>query len=495
MHLEFRDFHGNSLREKDCRCRSDVSLFINDNKSLLEDACQKEDLETLKKMGDVLKPVGQYDSALSSAARKCHTQCFLTMCRATQSKLTLALNKHKFNPKRLELEAGPKTQQELATELLITVKNEFQDTRGSQHHTALDDTIRKIEINIETLKNEQEKLKKDDFLLSVFGAYNAGKSTTINAIIGMNIVPTRRSAMTVIPTVIRHKPGKKQPELNLGDKIDTLNDLLFTLHKEMAEGVDKKNNKLKENSEIIALKNNKELKEVLKSIEEQKPGYKFFEQLDKAEEEESKALNYKAEESEALKKVKESEALILNCLRKLNYVIRILEKVSGESDKINFDIEKFLQDNSFPVVELEFTALNDVGIDHECSFSLMDTPGLGEFKGKGMSSQVLKFLEKLLLKSHTAIAVVDSGDLDGVFTNEIYDKLEEFAKSQPNNGICVWVNKIDEEKSKERVSTQKLLVKQSSTIPMAFCFIRLQSLGMKPIPFNLSFRYSQKEIP
>ena len=46
-----------------------------------------------------------------------------------------------------------------------------------------------------------------------------------------------------------------------------------------------------------------------------------------------------------------------------------------------------------------------------------------------------------------------------------------------------------------KVSAQKLLVKQSSTIPMAFCFIRLQSLGMKPVPFNLSFRYSQKEIP
>ena len=53
----------------------------------------------------------------------------------------------------------------------------------------------------------------------------------------------------------------------------------------------------------------------------------------------------------------------------------------------------------------------------------------------------------------------------------------------------------DEQLQDELIKAQKLLVKQSSTIPMAFCFIRLQSLGMKPIPFNLSFRYSQKEIP
>ncbi|WBA85181.1 ankyrin repeat domain-containing protein [Endozoicomonas sp. GU-1] len=343
------------------------------------------------------------------------------MWRSTQKQLSFTLSKHAFQQVRNNLEGCLKKNQDRFTELLEEVKNDFQKERGSTHRPPiLDDTIRKIENNIEVLKTEQHKLKKDEFVLSVFGAFNSGKSTTINAIVGMENLPYRDSAMTALPTLIRHTPGNAHPVLKLGDKTDTLNNLLSTLREEMATGLDKKNKPLKKNRELLKLQKNIELEQVLEEIV--KPDYKF------------KSRYHKEDE-------------IQKCLLELNYVFRMLEKLSKESNKIEFNIEEFFQQSSIPVVEVEFTALRDVRKDDECSFSLMDTPGYGE--SKEGSEKILELIEKLLVKSSTAIAVLDKGYLEGSISEDIYDRLEKFAKSQPND-VYVWVNKFDQKKSKDR---------------------------------------------
>lgn len=45
-------------------------------------------------------------------------------------------------------------------------------------------------------------------MLAVVGTMKAGKSTTINAIVGQEILPNRNRPMTSVPTLIRHVPGK-----------------------------------------------------------------------------------------------------------------------------------------------------------------------------------------------------------------------------------------------------------------------------------------------
>src|SRR5690606_28169020 len=52
-----------------------------------------------------------------------------------------------------------------------------------------------------------------------------GKSTTINALVGEEILPHRLTAMTTLPTLIRHKPGQKVPVLKL-HKLDVFKKLI-----------------------------------------------------------------------------------------------------------------------------------------------------------------------------------------------------------------------------------------------------------------------------
>ncbi|GAB1434106.1 hypothetical protein MASR2M32_03150 [Sphaerotilus sulfidivorans] len=68
---------------------------------------------------------------------------------------------------------------------------------------------------IKVLQGEAAKLEKLDMVLAVVGTMKAGKSTTINAIVGTEVLPNRNTPMTAIPTLIRHVPGQKDPVLRL----------------------------------------------------------------------------------------------------------------------------------------------------------------------------------------------------------------------------------------------------------------------------------------
>lgn len=61
----------------------------------------------------------------------------------------------------------------------------------------------KKSFNIE-IANIQQSTDKLELVLSVVGIMKAGKSTLINSIVGKELLPSRNTAMTVIPTYIKH---------------------------------------------------------------------------------------------------------------------------------------------------------------------------------------------------------------------------------------------------------------------------------------------------
>src|SRR5690606_37733318 len=65
------------------------------------------------------------------------------------------------------------------------------------------------------LASDQHKVKSLESTIAVIGTMKAGKSTTINALIGEDVLPHRVTAMTTLPTLIRHRPGQKIPVLTL----------------------------------------------------------------------------------------------------------------------------------------------------------------------------------------------------------------------------------------------------------------------------------------
>lgn len=65
------------------------------------------------------------------------------------------------------------------------------------------------------LADEGRKVKSGEVVLAVLGTVKAGKSTTVNAIVGAEVVPHRSMPMTALPTLIRHVPDAALPRLRL----------------------------------------------------------------------------------------------------------------------------------------------------------------------------------------------------------------------------------------------------------------------------------------
>lgn len=85
---------------------------------------------------------------------------------------------------------------------------------------------------ITTLQEEQQKLENFDMVIAVVGTMKAGKSTTINAIIGSEVLPNRNRAMTALPTLIRHTKGQTTPVLKFENN-QPINELILNLEKEI----------------------------------------------------------------------------------------------------------------------------------------------------------------------------------------------------------------------------------------------------------------------
>ncbi len=64
------------------------------------------------------------------------------------------------------------------------------------------------------LQNELRKINQHEMVLAIVGTMKAGKSTTINAIVGTEVLPNRNRPMTALPTLIRHTPGQREPVLH-----------------------------------------------------------------------------------------------------------------------------------------------------------------------------------------------------------------------------------------------------------------------------------------
>ena len=69
------------------------------------------------------------------------------------------------------------------------------------------------------LKDEIKKVEKLEAVFAVMGTVKAGKSTTINAIVGAEILPNRPEPMTTYPTLICHKSGQTEPVLFFPPKL------------------------------------------------------------------------------------------------------------------------------------------------------------------------------------------------------------------------------------------------------------------------------------
>lgn len=68
---------------------------------------------------------------------------------------------------------------------------------------------------LQELKEQKRRIENLTLSVCFIGPAKSGKSTTINAILGVLIAPSDQLPCTVMPTVYRHKPDQINPVLRL----------------------------------------------------------------------------------------------------------------------------------------------------------------------------------------------------------------------------------------------------------------------------------------
>ncbi|ELE7698188.1 dynamin family protein, partial [Escherichia coli] len=194
---------------------------------------------------------------------------------------------------------------------------------------------RKALKRIEELEGEQIKTARREMVLAVVGTIKAGKSTTINAIVGKEILPNRNRPMTSVPTLIRHAPGKTEPLLHL-EHIQPVRNLLITLQEKLATPA------------------GQQVAQTLQQTGDTR-----------------ELLDILADDS-WLKNEYHGEEEIFTGLESLNDLVRLAAAMGSE-----FPFDEYAEVQKLPVIDVEFSHL--VGMD-ECqgTLTLLDTPGPNE---------------------------------------------------------------------------------------------------------------------
>ncbi|HGX4666715.1 TPA: dynamin family protein [Escherichia coli] len=249
---------------------------------------------------------------------------------------------------------------------------------------------------IEELEGEQIKTARREMVLAVVGTMKAGKSTTINAIVGQEILPNRNRPMTSVPTLIRHVPGKTEPVLHL-EHIQPVRNLLITLQEKLATPAGQQ--------VAQTLQQTGDTRELLDILTDD--GW--------------------------LKNEYHGEEEIFTGLASLNDLVRLAAAMGSE-----FPFDEYAEVQKLPVIDVEFSHL--VGMD-ECqgTLTLLDTPGPNE----AGQPQMEVMMRDQLQKASAVLAVMDYPQMNSKADEEVRKELNAIADVSVGR-LFVLVNKFDE---------------------------------------------------
>lgn len=251
-----------------------------------------------------------------------------------------------------------------------------------------------IDHYLESLHTEAEKLARKEMVVAVVGNMKAGKSTTINAIVGTELLPNRSAAATSLPTLIRHVAGQT-PVLHFS-KNTPLNELLLDFRRGKSPEQQQQLEQLKGET------NTRDLAEFIDSD-------KLFEEL------------------------YHGEAAIHEFLKLLNELPRQARALGFE-----FPFEQYANMHDLPVIEVEFEHLRGQqgGLG---SLALLDTPGPNE----AGQTHLRPILEKQLREASAVIGVLNFTQLDADHAYDFHQQLKSVIDTTGDR-LYLLLNRFDE---------------------------------------------------
>ncbi|EGE7940237.1 dynamin family protein [Escherichia coli S88] len=255
---------------------------------------------------------------------------------------------------------------------------------------------RKALKRIEELEGEQIKTARREMVLAVVGTMKAGKSSTINAIVGKEILPNRNRPMTSVPTLIRHVPGKTEPVLHL-EHIQPVRNLLIRLQEKLATPAGQQ--------VAQTLQQTGDTRELLDILAD----------------------------DVWLQNEYHGEDEIFTGLASLNDLVRLAAAMGTE-----FPFDEYAEVQKLPVIDVEFSHL--VGMDAcQGTLTLLDTPGPNE----AGQPQMEVMMRDQLQKASAVLAVMDYTQMNSKADEEVRKELNAIADVSAGR-LFVLVNKFDE---------------------------------------------------
>jgi len=249
---------------------------------------------------------------------------------------------------------------------------------------------------IEVLKGERAKLDDLEMVLAVVGTMKAGKSTTINAIVGTEILPNRNRPMTALPTLIRHTVGQITPLLRFEN-----DDPICWLMDKLRDAITQKDKQVV----LQKLTKNDDMRLLLNSVQN----------------------------GEKYKQIYRGADEIFQFLKALNDLVRL----SRELD-IEFPFHNYDQIHELPVIEIEFAHLRET--EHATGkLTLLDTPGPNE----SGQPHLRKMLKEQMSKASAVLAILDYTQLKSDADEEIRRELRELADITKGR-LYILINKFDQ---------------------------------------------------
>jgi len=254
-----------------------------------------------------------------------------------------------------------------------------------------------LEAHSKALNNETKKLKNLEFVIAVVGTMKAGKSTTINAIVGQEILPNRSFPMTALPTLVTHKLGQDKPELTL-PKRAPLTKLFDEVRSRVSGSV--------QEGAFLGSKDGGELQELL-----QAGRFEFQERYQGQEE-------------------------IFSFLKTLNDLMRAAKELG-----IQPPYSEFRDVDELPRIEVEFFYLKQMGSISEARLTILDTPGPDEFKH---SVELQKIFQTQLGQASAVMLVMNYTAMNNKSDGEVRGQVKEITGLIGEEHMYVLVNKFDE---------------------------------------------------
>ena len=263
-----------------------------------------------------------------------------------------------------------------------------------------------LEMQQDMLHNELRKVTQHEMVLAIIGTMKAGKSTTINAIIGTEVLPNRNRPMTALPTLIRHTPGQREPVLHF-PHVKPIETLMIALQQKLHQ-IDK-------DSLAGKLEIDRDMADLLERIT---CGTGF----------ERRYLGAKP---------------IFYCLKNLNDLVRL----AGVLD-VAFPFSAYAAIEHVPFIEVEFVHLAGLGKGLG-QLTLLDTPGPNE----AGQPYLQEMLNQQLAQASAVLAIMDYTQLKSVSDEEVRRAIQRVSKSVP---LYILVNKFDQ---KDRNSDDESQIK------------------------------------